>query len=807
MNSFYRWRRVLYTFDPALLFIDTLWRTIVCMLCIFMGTYLIGPYLHISSVMAIGAAGGLMPVAQHLAGARSKREVAFQTISGYSGVLAGGLLMLLMQQYVWLQVVFVIGAICLHFKWDLLHKTYGQAAVQALMGAMIMGLIATRFIKDINHFIFIYFQLTFIIFLLMSVLMILVVRYPSQVLIDAKISLRYAHEYAAICSAKLLRRPTRRREQVLDRAIYQNHRCAVATEAAMVGIVHLPAVIGEGIHRSAFNSDLLFMRLARVMKTLAKQEGTAAEKIRAHLAQIMDLLSTREPETLMLATDLAGGFHPLLENARQELDPQVVILLKRIPGLVTALLCELVEGGLLHAQADAWVRQHLRQLREAQRRKDNEWFLRPWLHFSYLFGTRVADRMKRRIAPYLPNRESWVPYDLDQVAKILGNLESDKAGKFATGFNYAELDHAGAGAAASKAAGKLCYGPVAIGLSGRHVLQALVSVSLASVVGYVTSGNHFFWASFGAFSVLIGTTTTSSRFRKTLKRVIGTAVGAVIGYAVVWATGSHSPFLNLLIASFFAALAFTIVRRNYTAFSMFLTATIMQIYLLAAAPLLDYAVWRVVDNAVGALIAGIVATFVFPLHTSDVVRSLLGTLEESICMVLEDVKAVIGGQTEVRPMIDGRNVENAAQDITHLVETLLGRRAGTSNSWVRRVASRVPAVAYAVADVSAVAEELRAEINQNQLEPHDTQLTKQTCQIVDLVINDVHRLSVIAEPEDAGQKIGAPGEFVFHTETLLVALQAETEAGSSYCHQLERVVNELVRVDEAIRNLIRKAWG
>lgn len=813
-------KRLLYTFDPGLQFCYLFSRSTLCMICTFLGPYLLGPSLGLTVPLAIGSAGGMMAVTQRIAEGNTRRTICFQTLFAMIGLLTGGGIMWLIHQLFFLQILFVTIVICLNFKWKSLNKSYGQVAVQAMMGSSIMCLIVQRFLTNINQFILIYFFMAFTILSFMCLLMITMVRYPSMVLIDAKLSLCYAHEYTAVQAAKTLIRPTPRRLKALDRAILQNHRCAVATEAAMVGMVRLPATIGEEIHRSAFDLDLLFMRLARIIKHLVRYDCAQTTRLHYQLALIMQLLTGRSPDALTQVKEQSERLRSELSDYEAQFSESDYLLLCRIPNIIDALLDEIALGRSAHAQADLWIRNHAQQLRKAQRAQDNAWFLHPFLKLSGLFGARVTDRIDQLRAPRLHSRDAWQAHRDKRIKEIVSKLESTDQEGFETGFTYQELRYCGEAAAATKTAGTLKIGPFKLTLSDRHVIQAFIAVILASTIGWFTSGQHFFWAALGAFSVLIGTTTTSSRIRKTFYRVFGTALGAGLGCLAIWIIGAAHPVFNLFLAAISAAFAFSIVKRNYTVFSVFLTATIMQVYLLAAAPLFSYALGRIVDNAIGAIVAGLVASFVFPLHTSDVVRTLLATLEKAIVTDLQNARKILNCTdptelSEIHPLIDARNVENAAADLTAFAGKVLGSRFATSNSWVRRIASRIPTLVNSVNDFAKDTEAIR--VAYLTVKPKSTSpsiiasgpdLSKELSHLIDLLLEDVKQLSVVARPTDSDSLIGQPGQFVYEAQTILSRLEKHyPRTEQIQIRRFQRMINTLVRVDESVRNLTRKAWG
>lgn len=730
---------------------STFVRMLACMTCVFGLPYLCGPLVGMSRPLAVGAAGAMMGVIPQLLPAQARRHAIYRCLAAFAGVACASALMTALHGILLAQAVLFVCLLSLPVLGPRIHPMLGAPFIQGMIGSALMTLLTGQFVEDAWGLWGQFMALMCLVMGFVAFVVTGLVRRPPEVLRQAKKSLLFVHEDTAAAIAAHVRSPSPRHRRRLARSLERSHRCALAIEAAMAGTRGFPAPIGDALQHAAYDIDLTLNRIARIVVVLAEDEDVALAGVRRRLAEIMGLLSVRDASSLSLATELIGGLDRTI--TRSGVRGRTRALAERLPALAADLIGQIVDGGIAGARANAWLAAH----------------------------PGVAHRARW---------DSWVPRDHVEQGAVEGE-------EFVTGVSYVGLEHAGDAPHASKAVGSLNVGRVAVGLAERQALQTFLAVSAASLVGWLISGTHFFWASFGAFVVLIGTTTTSSRLRKIIRRVVGTIIGACAGVALAMGVGQAHPLVCLAAMIVFSALAFTIVKRNYALFSVLLTAMVMQIYVLTAAPLMTYAWQRVAENIVGAFIAGIVASFILPLHTSTVMRTVLDSLAEALAQTLDAVEGVVKGQAGARPRIAARAVEDAAAATTQLASAMLGPFAGTSGAWVRQIASRVPAVVSAAKDVAHTAGDIRDGWEATPVCDVDAD---DVGQVIDEVRTRARGIGVI---RDFSSETGG---FTVSTEAVGAILSWRTELGDAEAVALRQLVHELVGLDSAVRQLTAAAW-
>lgn len=761
MTRAMRW---IYAADPALMLTSTFIRVTACMICVFGIPYIVGPLMGMRAALAVGAGGGMMGVIPQLLPAQGRRNALFRCGAAYVGVMVGATVMTALTGLPLLQMVAFIVFLCLPVLAAKIHRTLGGALVQGMIGSGITILLTGRLVKDPWQLWMHDMVLYFLIMVGVACCVVTLVRRPPEVLRQARKSLQRAHRQTTERLARALREGTPRSLTRVNRSVEATHRCAIAVEAAMDQTHGFPVEVGEQLQHSAYDIDMTLGRLATVTEHIVTRRDPALDPVARRIAEVCDLLTERDADSLALATELVGGVRDAIGDLKA--DPESVAGVVTAPELLRNLISEIIDGGIAGAAADQWSSEH----------------------------PGVAWRA---------GWDSWVPRSAGLFD--LADAEREATGEFRTGLAYADLSHVGEAQPAAKAAGTVAIGRLVLGLAERQALQTFVAVAVASVLGYLISGPHFFWASFGAFVVLIGTTTTSSRLRKTLRRVIGSVVGAAGGLAWAWLVGHAHPVVSLISIIVLASVAFTLLKRRYRLFTALLTATMMQIYVITAAPLVTYALERVAENIIGAVTAGVVASLILPLHTSTVVRTVLAEVATALEQLLDAVDGVLDGRWDARPRIAASHVEGAAANAQRLAASMLGPFAGTSGSWVRGVASRLPAVTSAAKDLANYAGEVRdgweGQTGHADVDAEDFHA------LIDHVRHEVSKLA----NERAGQEVGTADHidrrFSMLTRSLSQVLTWREDMGDPDAASLRRIVYALNGLNAASHSLMRAAWG
>jgi uncharacterized membrane protein YccC len=175
-------------------------------------------------------------------------------------------------------------------------------------------------------------------------------------------------------------------------------------------------------------------------------------------------------------------------------------------------------------------------------------------------------------------------------------------------------------------------------------VQAAVATGLSLGVGDLVSSTHQYWATFAAYNVLGDT--AGDTFVKGVQRILGTLVGAVTGFGLTLATGSHPAVVLPLLAV--AVFASTYYRPVSPAVSSFWTMTIFATLYEHLGQLTGLTLGiRVVETVLGAAIALLVAWWVLPTHARTKLDQDVAALLTEVDVVVSAALQRLAGTSEV----------------------------------------------------------------------------------------------------------------------------------------------------------------
>lgn len=148
--------------------------------------------------------------------------------------------------------------------------------------------------------------------------------------------------------------------------------------------------------------------------------------------------------------------------------------------------------------------------------------------------------------------------------------------------------------------------------SGRLAVQAGISTGLALLLGSFVSTSHQYWAAMPAFSVLSGS--DGETRTKAMQRVLATLAGATVAFGLAILAG-HSPAVAfpLLIASAFFIAFLRPIASVWTVFwQTMLLATMYDVLGTLSVETIQV---RVVETAIGAIVAVVVSAVILPTRT------------------------------------------------------------------------------------------------------------------------------------------------------------------------------------------------
>lgn len=323
----------------------------------------------------------------------------------------------------------------------------------------------------------------------------------------------------------------------------------------------------------------------------------------------------------------------------------------------------------------------------------------------------------------------------------------------------------------------------------RAPLHAGIAAAIVCPLADALNGKRFYWGLIGVMITLFGTNTTHERLRKLAHRVIGTIVGAVIGIALLHLIGPGHvyPMLIVIVAGLtFGAWG---MQRMYAYWVVGLVTALVQLYGLSTP--MDGMDWllteRLIDNALGIVVATACAALIFPVSTRKVAREAergyLSALEHLIAQVAERWKEP---EAPIRLRGAARGVDAALFQVQSVLRPLvrmpLGARGRTNDNLLALLGA---ATAHArslaaAADVDIdLAPDLRARVDQ----------------ITETFVSSLHALDrQVATGERAGTWARV-SPLIRELETLLHA-----PAGPR-ADRLHTALRELAALDEALASL------
>ncbi|MFD7179671.1 FUSC family protein [Streptomyces sp. NPDC059904] len=334
----------------------------------------------------------------------------------------------------------------------------------------------------------------------------------------------------------------------------------------------------------------------------------------------------------------------------------------------------------------------------------------------------------------------------------------------------------------------------------RAPLQMAVACAITLPIADALDAQRYYWGLIGVLVALLGTNTTHERLRKLGNRVVGSVAGAVVGITLFHLIGPGHIYWTLLVIAVGLAFGAFSMQRRYAYVVVGIVVALVQVYGLSASGgsmdrLLTY---RLLDNALGMLVATVCAVLIFPVSTRKISREAthgyLSALEELTAQLDERWK---NPEAPVRLRGAARTVESALHQVKSVHQPLIwmprgtrGRRAdnllgvlGTATRHARSLA--------AAADVDIdLSPQLRTGVE------HVTEILTASLRTLDQHISGgehggtwVRISPLISELKSTLPAPAGPGSERFHTA--LCELAALDEALASLAHERGLTVSTL----------------
>ncbi|MGW1025645.1 FUSC family protein [Streptomyces sp. NPDC002577] len=206
----------------------------------------------------------------------------------------------------------------------------------------------------------------------------------------------------------------------------------------------------------------------------------------------------------------------------------------------------------------------------------------------------------------------------------------------------------------------------------RIVIQVLITLMIAVPLGDMISGYRFYWAMIGALIVLSNTDSPHDRMRKTAKRVIGTLIGGAVGIGFANLLGSDHPMATLSLICVAMVVGTYSISTYYSIWAGCLALSLIQLYSFTSGFKDSVIVLRAGENAVGAVIATLVALVVLPIATRTLLRRAQSSHVHALATFVRESGEVWSGSSGAEGTREqARAVDQAAHELHRFTRSLV----------------------------------------------------------------------------------------------------------------------------------------
>ncbi|MET9496187.1 FUSC family protein [Streptomyces sp. NPDC006552] len=174
----------------------------------------------------------------------------------------------------------------------------------------------------------------------------------------------------------------------------------------------------------------------------------------------------------------------------------------------------------------------------------------------------------------------------------------------------------------------------------RVPVHAAVAAAIVCPIADAIDPHRFYWGLVGVMITLFGTNTTHERLRKFGHRMVGTAIGAVLGIVVLHLIGRDHVYATLAVIV--AGLTFGAwgMQRAYACWVVGLVVALTQLYGLTTpdSGMNHLLGERLLDNGIGVLVATACAALIFPLSRRTVVKEAERGYVDALAQVVLQVE-------------------------------------------------------------------------------------------------------------------------------------------------------------------------
>ncbi len=226
----------------------------------------------------------------------------------------------------------------------------------------------------------------------------------------------------------------------------------------------------------------------------------------------------------------------------------------------------------------------------------------------------------------------------------------------------------------------------------RAAIQITVATTAATWIGYFVDPQRYYWAPLSALLCFMGVHNAGEQVRKGLYRFLGTVIGVFLGSVIARMLGLNPAWDSIAVlgAMFLGSY---LSRINYTFLAMGVTVAISMVFLQLSELTSALLAERVLETAVGALVASLTALFVLPLGPRRVIATARTRYLDTLRKVLESGAAYLSDSERETEVVGwSREADSAFHALIATVKPLQWSLLGGLNLEVNELISRASAV-------------------------------------------------------------------------------------------------------------------
>jgi uncharacterized membrane protein YccC len=203
-------------------------------------------------------------------------------------------------------------------------------------------------------------------------------------------------------------------------------------------------------------------------------------------------------------------------------------------------------------------------------------------------------------------------------------------------------------------------------------LRGAAGLALAVLVASIMGVQHSFWVILGALSVLRSNALSTGQ--NVFRGLVGTAVGVVIGAALVTVVGTNTTVLWILLPLAVLCAGFAPAAVSFAAGQAAFTVTLVILFNIIEPTGWHVGLIRIEDAALGFAISLVVGVLFWPRGAMGALRRELGEAYAATARYLE--AAVEFGVARSEPRAEGQLAASSARRLDDAFRTYLAERAG-----------------------------------------------------------------------------------------------------------------------------------